>query len=162
MGTIVLIVIVVVIVAIALIFLKKRSAGGSDKWPFYPRKPLSAVEQILYFRLIKALPNHIVLAQVQLSRLLGVKKGNNYLAWANRINRMSADFVVCTKDSTILAVIELDDSTHNAKNRQEADAKKDKALGDAGVKIHRWNVKAIPDDAKIKATLTPAPVTKGN
>ena len=162
MKTLALIVIAIVFVAIALLFLKKRSAGSPDKWPFYPRKPLSAVEQILYFRLTKALPDHIVLAQVQLSRLLGVKKGNNYLAWTNRINRMSADFVVCTKDSTVLAVIELDDSTHNAKNRQEADAKKDKALGDAGVKIHRWNVKAIPNEATIKATLTPAPVIKAN
>jgi very-short-patch-repair endonuclease len=160
MKTLALIVIAIVFVAIALLFLKKRSAGSADKWPFYPRKPLSAVEQILYFRLIKVLPDHIVLAQVQLSRLLGVKKGNNYLAWINRINRMSADFVVCTKDSTVLAVIELDDSTHNAKNSQEADAKKDKALGDAGVKIHRWNVKAIPNEATIKATLTPAPVIK--
>lgn len=152
-----LMVIALVIVAIVLILIKKSSLSGPERWPFYPRKPLSAVEQILYFRLIKALPDHIVLAQVQLSRLLGVKKGNNYLAWTNRINRMSADFVVCTKDSTILAVIELDDSSHNAKKRKEADAKKDKALGDAGVNIHRWNVKAIPNEAAIKAALTPPP-----
>ena len=162
MGTLAIIVIAIVFVAIALLFLKKRSAGRADKWPLYPRKPLSAVEQILYFRLTKALPDHIVLAQVQLSRLLGVKKGNNYQAWTNRINRMSVDFVVCAKDSTVLAVIELDDSSHNAKNRKEADAKKDKALGDAGVKIHRWNVKAIPDETTIKAALIPAPVIRAN
>jgi hypothetical protein len=29
----------------------------------------------LYFRLLHALPEHIVLAQVQLSRILGVKEG---------------------------------------------------------------------------------------
>jgi very-short-patch-repair endonuclease len=160
MKILALVVIAIAIVAIALKFIKKSGGGGSNKWPFYPRKPLSAVEQILYFRLTKALPDHIVLAQVQLSRLLGVKKGNNYSAWANRINRMSADFVVCTKDSTVLAVIELDDSSHNKKNRQEADSKKDKALSDAGVKIHRWNVKAIPDEATIKTTLIPAPAIK--
>ncbi|MFZ2629366.1 MAG: DUF2726 domain-containing protein [Rugosibacter sp.] len=44
--------------------------------------------------------------------MLGIKKGNNYQAWLNRINRMSADFVVCNKDSSIVAVIELDDATH--------------------------------------------------
>lgn len=153
MNTILLIVIFAVIILIALVILKKKGAGDTGEWPFYPRKPLSQPEQILYFRLAKALPDHIVLAQVQLSRLLGVKKGNNYQAWSNRINRMSADFVVCAKDSSILAVIELDDASHTAKSRKEADAKKDKALNSAGVTLHRWNVKAIPDEAAIRVAI---------
>ena len=80
-----------------LIFLKIKSGktSGDALWPFYAKKVLSPPEQVLYFRLVQALPNHVVLAQVQLSRLLGVKKGHNYQAWFNRINRMSADFVVC-------------------------------------------------------------------
>lgn len=125
MGTLfVIVVICIVIAVVALALFKKGGALSNDDWPFYPRRPLSSVEQILYFRLAKALPEHIVLAQVQLSRILGVKKGHNYRAWSNRINRMSADFVVCTRDSSILAVIELDDATHAARNRVEADAKR--------------------------------------
>lgn len=127
MKTIILLLIVVVAVIALLAILKAKSHGGltDEVWPFYARKPLSQPEQILYFRLIQALPEHIVLAQVQLSRLLGVKKGNNYQAWLNRINRMSADFVVCNKDSSIVAVIELDDASHQKADRQAADAKKD-------------------------------------
>lgn len=72
-------------------FVKVLSKNREPKiWPLYPRKPLSTPEQVLYFRLVKALPEHIVLTQVQLSRFLGVKKGNNYQGWLNRINRMSA------------------------------------------------------------------------
>src|SRR4051812_4207647 len=56
-----------------------------------------APEQVLYHRLVAALPGEIVLAQVQLSRVLGVKKGFNFNAWHNRINRLSYDFVVCGK-----------------------------------------------------------------
>jgi len=52
---------------------------------------------VLYFRLVRALPESVVLAQVQLSRFLGVKKGSDYQSWLNRINQMSADFVVCAK-----------------------------------------------------------------
>jgi very-short-patch-repair endonuclease len=126
-----------------------------ETWPFYARKPLSEPEQILYFRLIKALPEHIVLAQVQLSRLLGVKKGNNSQAWFNRINRLSADFVVCNKDSSVVAVIELDDASHEREDRQKTDAKKDKALASAGVRMIRWRTKALPDDAAIKQSLLP-------
>ncbi len=110
-------------------------------------------EQVLYFRLTQAFPNHIILAQVQLSQLLGVKKGNNYQSWLNRINRMSADFVVCHKDASIVAVIELDDATHQRTDRQAADAKKDKALSAAEIKIIRWQAKAIPDIVAIQAAL---------
>jgi len=81
--------------------------SGEAKWPFFPKRPLTRPEQVLYFRLKKALPEHIILAQVQLSRILGVRKGHNYWAWNNRINRMSADFVVCNKDSGIVAVSNL-------------------------------------------------------
>jgi very-short-patch-repair endonuclease len=146
---------------LAAILLKLNPFKGSVKklveetWPFYARKPLSEPEQILYFRLINALPDHIVLAQVQLSRLLGVKKGNNYHAWLNRINRLSADFVVCNKDSSVVAVIELDDSSHESEGRQATDAKKDKALASAGVRMIRWRTKALPDDAAIKQSLLP-------
>jgi len=87
-----LIVIVAAIVVFAVLKAKAQGGGvGDEAWPFYAKKPLSQPEQILYFRLIQALPEHIILAQVQLSRLLGVKKGNNYQAWSNRVNRMSAD-----------------------------------------------------------------------
>lgn len=157
MGTIIfLLVVVVAVIAILAAFKAKSKGGGADEvWPFYAKKPLSQPEQVLYFRLVQALPEHIVLAQVQLSRLLGVKKGNNYQAWFNRINRMSADFVVCNKDSSIVAVIELDDATHQKEDRQAADAKKDKALISADIRIVRWQAKTIPDIATIQSTLIP-------
>ncbi|MEW6131618.1 MAG: DUF2726 domain-containing protein [Pseudomonadota bacterium] len=157
MSTIILLLIVVVAVIAILAFLKAKSQGGGadEVWPFYAKKPLSQPEQVLYFRLAQALPEHIVLAQVQLSRLLGVKKGNNYQAWFNRINRMSADFVVCNKDSSIVAVIELDDATHQKEDRQAADAKKDKALSSAGIRVVRWQAKSIPDSATIQSTFMP-------
>ena len=154
MGLIVLLLVVVVAVVVFLAFLKAKGQGGigDQAWPFYAKKPLSQPEQVLYFRLVQALPEHIILAQVQLSRLLGVKKGNNYQAWFNRINRMSADFVVCNKDSSIVAVIELDDATHQKEDRQAADAKKDKALASANVRVIRWQARAIPDVANIQST----------
>lgn len=153
--------IVLVILAVVVMVLKNRKAtvSGDEKWPFYAKKPLSAPEQILYFRLVKALPDHIVLGQVQLSRFLGVKKGENVMQWNNRINRMSVDFLVCTKDASVVAAIELDDKSHERKDRVMADAKKDKVLNAANVKIIRWNVKNIPDESLIKQAFIPASIT---
>ena len=155
MSTIFLVLLVVIaaVAFLALLKIKTQNNAGNEVWPFYAKKPLSQPEQVLYFRLTQALPEHIILAQVQLSQLLGVKKGNNHQSWLNRINRMSADFVVCRKDSTIVAVIELDDATHQQVNRQAADAKKDKALSAAEIKIIRWQAKAIPDIFAIQAAL---------
>lgn len=144
---------VIAVLLLRAVAMKLRRVFEHDDWPFYSRKPLSVPEQVLYFRLLKALPEYIILAQVALSRLLGVKKGNNHQAWLNRINRMSADFVVCAKDSRILAVIELDDTSHERNYRRAADAKKDRALTSAGIRLIRWNVKSLPDETTIRGTI---------
>jgi len=162
MGWIFLLLIVAVIVAVVVSALIVKTQGGSSDeiWPFYAKKPLTQSEQILYFRLLNALPEHIVLAQVQLSRLLGVKKGNNFQSWNNRINRMSADFVVCSKDSSIVAVIELDDASHEREDRKAADTKKNQALNSAGIPIVRWQAKMLPDETTIKASIPLNPSLK--
>ena len=132
---------------------RRKSGGGGDSWPFYAKKLLSAPEQILYHRMVKALPEHIVLAQVQVSRVLGVKKGFNFHEWNNRSNRLSYDFVVCSKDSTVLFAVELDDKSHEAKARADTDRKKDEATKAAGVRLVRWNVTSLPDEQAIRAVI---------
>ena len=149
-----LLLMIVLVIIGAIVVAKGKKADGDTPWPFYAKKPLTNPEQILYFRLCKALPDHIVLAQVGLSRILGVEKGNNFGVWFNRINRMSADFVLCSKDATIVAVIELDDASHYKAGRQDTDNKKDKALSSAGIHVVRWQVKSLPAEAAIKATFS--------
>jgi very-short-patch-repair endonuclease len=104
----------------------------------------------------KALPEHIVLAQVQVSRVLGVKKGFNFHEWNNRINRLSYDFVVCSRDSTVLFAVELDEKSHEAEARADTDRKKDKATSAAGIKLVRWHVKSLPDGQAIRAVVAAA------
>lgn len=151
-----LVVIVIAIGAALAVKKGKVESGIEEIWPFYAKKPLSTPEQVLYFRLVNALPRHVVLAQVQLSRVLGVKKGHAAQAWNNRINRMSVDFVICSKDATVVAVIELDDASHDRADRKLADAKKDRALSAAGIVIHRYQVKSLPDDRAIRSLINAA------
>jgi len=155
MKTLLIVLVLLAVLAIIFTKLKRLSSHGDGEvaWPFYAKKPLTQPEQVLYHRLVSALPDHIVLAQVQLSRILGVKQGNNFHEWNNRINRMSLDFVICGKDSSIIAAIELDDKSHEKASRKEADDKKNKALSSAGVKLVRWQVNALPDDVAIRLAL---------
>ncbi|MFN3417544.1 MAG: DUF2726 domain-containing protein [Caldimonas sp.] len=145
-----------VLASVALVVLRKLgvlNAGPSGPWPFYVKRPLSQPEQVLYHRLVRALPEHIVLAQVQVSRVLGVKKGANFHEWNNRINRLSYDFVVCAKDSTVIAAIELDDKSHESSSRAKTDERKSKATADAGLRLIRWHVRSLPSEQVIRSEL---------
>ena len=160
MKSLLIVLLLAVIAVVALTILKKRglfARGDGGAWPFYARRLLSQPEQVLYHRLVRALPEHIVLAQVQVSRVLGVKKGFNFHEWNNRINRLSYDFVVCGKDSTVLGAIELDDKSHESTSRAETDNKKDRATTAAGLRILRWHVKSLPDEAAIKSAFIDQP-----
>jgi hypothetical protein len=146
MKSLLFIVLLAVVVLVVLAWLKRRGAPAADApWPFYAKKPLTAPEQVLFHRMVAALPEHIVLAQVQLSRVLGVRKGFSFNEWNNRINRLTYDFLVCAKDASVIAAVELDDKTHERTSRRDADDRKARASAAAGVLLIRWNVAALPD-----------------
>jgi len=140
-------------VAVRLLRILFRARANSAVWPFYARRLMSQPEQVLYHRLVRALPDYIVLAQVQVSRVLGVRRGFKFHEWNNRINRLSYDFVICSKDSSVLAAIELDDKSHDTESRDRTDSKKDKATQDAGIRIIRWRVSAMPSETAIRDEL---------
>jgi hypothetical protein len=156
LKTLLVVLVLLIIIAVLALVVAKRLGlvgGTSGTWPFYVKKPLSQPEQVLYHRLIRALPEHIVLAQVQVSRVLGVKKGSNFHEWNNRINRLSYDFVVCSKDSRVVAAIELDDKSHESTSRARTDEKKNKASADAGLRLVRWQVASLPSEQAIRDEL---------
>ena len=154
-NTFLVVTVLLVLTIPAFVILRRGMSPETDDnpWPFYAKKPLTQPEQVLYHRIVAAMPECIVLAQVQVSRVLGVKNGYNPYEWNNRINRMSLDFLVCLKDSTVVAAVELDDSTHAGESRIKADANIDKALSDAGIVLVRWHVNALPDESAIRQTL---------
>lgn len=130
-----------------------RHARRGELWPFVSRSPLTEVEQVLYFRLVQALPQYVVLAQVPMSAFLRVRKGRPYREWMNRISQKSVDYLVCRRDFSIVAAIELDDATHDRPRRRAADAAKNRALAGAGVPLVRWKVTSLPDFDAIRAML---------
>lgn len=128
-----------------------------DKTNYYKSKPpLSKTEQIFYHKLIEALPEYIVLAQVQLSSIIGIKESKKLIIqrlhykWLNPILQQSVDFLVCLKDFTIVAAIELDDKSHWGEKSINRDNKKDKNLEAAGINLIRWHAESMPSVEEIK------------
>lgn len=97
------------------------------------RKPvMTAREQQMYRLLQTALPECTVLAQVAFSALVTAK------GWANRnrFDRKVADFVLCSQQLNVIAVIELDDRSHLGRERQ--DGERDAMLRLAGYVTLRY------------------------
>lgn len=140
-----MVLVVVGLLVVAGLTGRARGGGALADWPLQPWVVMSAPEQVLYWRLLQALPQHMVLAQVQLSRFLRVTRKERSQAIRNKIDRKSADFLICSKDATPVCVIELDDSSHESPARRKADADKDAALKAAGIRVVRFHVKALPD-----------------
>ena len=139
------------VVALAAKLLRKRSRVISIHWPVTACRVLSAPEQVLYRRLLSACPGLVVLSQVALSQLIDVQRVKGRQAVFNRISRLVADFVLCTPDFVTVAVIELDDRSHENEKRADADRRKTTALAAAGIPLHRFNMKALPSVEQIQS-----------
>ena len=143
----------VLAVVVAIYLGKLRLSNESRAWPLYGRKPLSDPEQVLYFRLREALPECIVLAQVEISRVIGIKRGPAHGRMRNILRGMSVDFVICLKDSTVVCAIELDDSSHETEKGRARHEKKSHAFESAGISLIRWRVAALPSVLEIRRAI---------
>lgn len=158
---IVLILVLLIFFVIVILVMAKKGKSTkentSDALPYFRKKTLlNEKEQILFYRLIEAMPTCYVLAQVRLADIVGIKKCDNRQSWLNKIQSKSMDFVICDKAFVVLACIELDGKIHAQENRKKADESKDEALQAAGIPILRIETSKIPSIEEIKALLEKA------
>lgn len=117
---------------------KKPADYGNARFCLKRPSLLTEREQGCYWRLVEHLaPDFVVFAQVSFSQILNTKGGTgdqNYALYGTMSQKV-ADFVVCRKDLSMVAVIELDDSSHRGK--EEQDKKRDAAVRQAGLLAFR-------------------------
>jgi len=118
------------------------TANGNDPISplakFNSKQPLTQREATCYWSLVKNLHGHyVVLPQVAFSAFLyvdGADKRSNLRRFATMRQKV-ADFLIVRKDFTIVALIELDDSSHATK--KDADRQRDAAIKEAGIRVFR-------------------------
>jgi hypothetical protein len=103
--------------------------------------------------LIDAFPDCIVLSQVAISQLVSVMPGPGRQVAFNKISRLVADFVLCMSDFAVIHIIELDDSSHAAPHRKNADRNKSEALAAAGYSLVRLQASKLPTVAELRSAL---------
>jgi len=127
---------------------KARALSALDTvaaWPPQATRVMTSGECKAWSVLRTALPEHIILAQVPLSRFMKVPTRNSYSEWLRRVGMMSADIVVCDAQSHVVAVIDVReaDGKEHARARQRH-ARMDGVIAAAGIPLHVWHESTIP------------------
>lgn len=122
---------------LALIFIistliKQKSKKSKLPLVLKRKQILTNREQQMFLMLSSALPECVVLAQVAFSALVTADSWE----FRNRFNRKVADFVLCSKNMNVIAVIELDDRSHIG--REHHDRERDAMLKQAGYTTIRY------------------------
>ncbi|MBV7453397.1 DUF2726 domain-containing protein [Acidovorax sp. sif1233] len=134
-------VLALLLVVVAVMTGANKKRGGKGEKP-KQKALMTEREQAMYNRLVQALPELVVLAQVSFSALLTAR---SYAA-RNTFDRKVADFVVCDKAFRVLAVVELDDSSH--RGREKEDGARDVLLVNAGYRVLRYP--RVPDIDRVR------------
>lgn len=121
--------------------------------PYRARDLMTANERDMFARLVRALPDAYVFPQVAMGALItaapsmgeAVARGVR-----SRFDRKIVDFVVVDRHTfDVVAIVELDDRTHEA----ERDAARDRITRGAGYKTLRFDSRKKPDIVEIRKQL---------
>ena len=142
------------IVFVAALLASALLQPGVRRGRVYRARPLMTDNELEFFaRLEQALPDCKVFTQVAMSGLLDVTLPSSHPHyWRARaaFDRKRIDYVVCTRNGNrLIAVVELDDRSHDSKRRQ--DAARDQMLASAGIRTVRFPSYPRPSQKEIRA-----------
>ncbi|MFM2053952.1 MAG: hypothetical protein RL456_1989 [Pseudomonadota bacterium] len=123
-------------------------------WPPEATRVLTLRHQRSLEVLRRAVPEHLILAQVPLSHFIKVPTRHSYVEWLRRVGHVCVDLMVCDSASNVLAVIEVrqadkTDSERARKRHQRVE----RVLRAAGIPLHVWNEAYLPDPLTARRTL---------
>ena len=124
-------------------------------WPPQAVRVLTLPERRAFDMLRKALPGHLVLAQVPLARFISVPTCHAYGEWLTRVGRLSVDLLVCDHSSRVIAAIDIRNGDESPRSRKRHD-RSARVLRAAGIAVHQWRADALPSANEMRALFMPA------
>lgn len=125
-------------------------------WPPDATRVLTVRHQRAHEVLRRALPEHLILAQVPISHFIKVPTRNSYVEWLRRVGHVCVDLMICDSASNVLAVIEVRQSdkieTDRARKRH---GRVERVLRAAGIPLHVWNEALLPDPSAVRKAFVP-------
>ena len=134
-----------------------KKAGGKTETIQYNRAPslLTAAEVQFYETLRETIrPQEVIQCKVRLADVLIAPKQD--LSAFRRVSQKHVDFLLCDRTSLKpLLAIELDDSSHQRRDRQKRDEFIDKAYQSAGLPVIHIPVQTVYEAERIRALTEP-------
>lgn len=112
--------------------------GTADYTSSYQAKYLLTRNEWYEFKKLKQYADAkglMICPKVRLLDIIEPRKGGNYRSLMGKIQSKHVDFVICDQDLHIKAILELDDGSHDRKDRQERDQFVDQILTSVGYKV---------------------------
>ena len=141
--------IILLIILLAIISSLLKSPSGTSKGHNYSQsgKLFSAAERSFLGVIDQAVSDkYRVFGKVRVADIITPAKGMNRKNWQIAFNKISAkhfDYVLCSKDKLeVIAVIELDDKSHNSKKAQRRDSLLENACNSAELELIRFKAKS--------------------
>lgn len=116
----------------------EQEKGSTNYSKSYQAKYLLTRNEWYEFKKLKQLTDAkglMICPKVRLLDIIEPRKGDNYRSLMGKIQSKHVDFVICDQDLHIKAVLELDDGSHDRKDRQERDQFVDQILTSVGYKV---------------------------
>jgi hypothetical protein len=132
---------------------KARGTGNAiDASAYYAVKPLTSAEQAFFRLLENSLPGYVILAQVDVKRIVRTKRSKSHQHF-NRVAQLSLDYVICRRDFSVVAAVELDDPSHDRQRQKTRDEKKDAVMKAINVRLVRFDVRRYPSEMDVRKQL---------
>ena len=144
----------VVLALIALIFLTRSAPGAL---PYFSREKLLTDGELAFYTVLRqTLPSHMAISlKVRLADVLDCSSAARQQGYFAKVSQKHLDFVLYDITTTqILAAIELDDKTHQRRDRQNRDQFLNEAMATAGVKLLRIPAAAKYDARSIQSLIS--------
>ena len=152
-----------VLAIIGAIFLKVLGKEKPIQGAYVNRMTLmTPAEQEFYRVLRSSLPHdhYQIYSKVRMADIVDVQKGLGKKLRTSALNRITSkhvDFLLCNpNDSTIHAVVELDDLSHNRQSQKRNDAFKNETFAACGIPVIRFSVKPSYTPEEITAQVNAA------
>jgi uncharacterized MAPEG superfamily protein len=145
----------VAMVVIAVIWLWRRPAF-KGRTNVTPRRAFSQLEGMMWSRLTSAMPDHVVLMAVPITRVLAVRKSGGLGRNQRRLDALTVDYGVFRADGTVSSVVILED-VDTALSRRQLKLRR-KLLERAAIRTITWSAKPLPTVEMIAKQLDPTPI----
>ena len=122
---------------------QKQTKTNIQKSQIRKKELLTDTEQLFFKHLTHALPDFYIFTQVSFGALITHNGQENFSVRKYFAQKM-ADFIIVNHSFEVLAIIELDDKTHDRQKAQDRDQKRDELLYQAGYKVIRYRCECLP------------------